>query len=43
MATTTPGAPAGMIPEPTEEPATGGMELENYHLTTEDNAMLVDD
>ena len=37
------GEPAETIPEPTEEPATGGMEPEGQPLTPEGNATLVDD
>lgn len=38
-----PGKPAETTPEPTEEPATGGMEPEGQSLTPEGNATLVDD
>ena len=38
-----PGKPAETTPEPTEEPATGGMEPEGQPLTPEGNATLVDD
>ena len=37
------GEPAETTPEPTEEPATGGMEPEGQPLTPEGNATLVDD
>lgn len=37
------GEPAETTPEPTEEPATGGMEPEGPPLTPEGNATLVDD
>lgn len=37
------GEPAEATPEPTEEPATGGMEPEVQPLTPEGNATLVDD
>lgn len=37
------GEPAETTPEPTEEPATGGMEPEDQPLTPEGNATLVDD
>ena len=37
------GEPAETAPEPTEEPATGGMEPEGQPLTPEGNATLVDD
>ena len=37
------GEPADTTPEPTEEPATGGMEPEGQPLTPEGNATLVDD
>ena len=37
------GESAETIPEPTEEPATGGMEPEGQPLTPEGNATLVDD
>ena len=37
------GEPVEMTPEPTEEPATGGMEPEGQPLTSEGNATLVDD
>lgn len=37
------GEPAGTTPEPTEEPATEGMEPEGQPLTPEGNATLVDD
>ena len=37
------GKPAETTPEPTEEPATGGMEPEGQPLTPEGNATLVDD
>ena len=37
------GEPAEATPEPTEEPATGGMEPEGQPLTPEGNATLVDD
>ena len=37
------GEPAETTPEPTEEPATGGMEPEGRPLTPEGNATLVDD
>ena len=37
------GEPAETMPEPTEEPATGGMEPEGQPLTPEGNATLVDD
>ena len=37
------GEPAQTTPEPTEEPATGGMEPEGQPLTPEGNATLVDD
>lgn len=37
------GEPAETSPEPTEEPATGGMEPEGQPLTPEGNATLVDD
>ena len=37
------GEPAETTPEPTEEPATGGMEPEGQPLTSEGNATLVDD
>ena len=37
------GEPAETTPEPTEKPATGGMEPEGQPLTPEGNATLVDD
>ena len=37
------GEPVEATPEPTEEPATGGMEPEGQPLTPEGNATLVDD
>ena len=37
------GESAETTPEPTEEPATGGMEPEGQPLTPEGNATLVDD
>ena len=37
------GEPVETTPEPTEEPATGGMEPEGQPLTPEGNATLVDD